>query len=148
MTKEDIKILQSLSSNLKVTIDLNVPVSNPMSFWTEQDVLHYIYKNQIDYASCYGEIKQTLKKHRKEPHIECIYSTTGCQRTGCIFCLFGIVYDRNRILRLEETEPKLAKYLLNGGTYDANDYWVPTEQGLGLSKVLDYLRDNGMEIPY
>lgn len=65
MTKEDIKILQSLSSNLKVTIDLNVPVSNPMSFWTEQDVLHYIYKNQIDYASCYGEIKQTLKSIEK-----------------------------------------------------------------------------------
>ena len=32
------------------------PVSNPMSFWTEQDVLEYINKYQIPIASVYGEV--------------------------------------------------------------------------------------------
>ena len=36
--------------------DDNRPVSKPMSFWTEDDVLEYLYTFQIPYASIYGEI--------------------------------------------------------------------------------------------
>ena len=32
------------------------PISQPMSFWTENDVLEYLYTYQIPYASVYGEI--------------------------------------------------------------------------------------------
>ena len=32
------------------------PSSQPMSFWTEQDVLHYIKKFDVPYASVYGDI--------------------------------------------------------------------------------------------
>ena len=32
------------------------PISNPMSFWTEQDVLRYIKVNDLPIASVYGEI--------------------------------------------------------------------------------------------
>ena len=36
--------------------DLKNPKSNPMAFWTEQDVLRYIKNNGIKIASVYGEI--------------------------------------------------------------------------------------------
>ncbi len=34
------------------------PTSQPMSFWTENDVLEYLYTHNIPYASVYGEIVQ------------------------------------------------------------------------------------------
>ena len=56
------------------------PVSNPMSFWTEQDVLRYLKEYNVPYASAYGEILEDENGN--------LY-TTGCSRTGCIFCGFG-----------------------------------------------------------
>lgn len=47
--------------------------SQPLSFWTEQDILEYIKKNKLDICSVYGEI-ETLKNGNL--HL------TGCQRTG------------------------------------------------------------------
>lgn len=37
--------------------DMKSPVSNPMSFWTEQDVLQYILQNDLPLASVYGKIE-------------------------------------------------------------------------------------------
>lgn len=51
------------------------PQSQPMGFWTEQDVLQYLYEKKIPYASVYGDIVLEDGKYR----------TTGCNRTGCIF---------------------------------------------------------------
>lgn len=81
------------------------PMSNPMSFWTEQDVLQYIKTKNIPICSVYGEIIQVKGKLK----------TTGCQRTGCIFCLFGITQDGtpNRIQRLYYTHPQIYDYCLN-----------------------------------
>ena len=42
--------------------ELKRPVSNPMSFWTEQDVLMYIKKNNIPIASVYGEVVVDYEK--------------------------------------------------------------------------------------
>lgn len=53
--------------------DSKRPISNPMSFWTENDVLEYLAKHKVPYASVYGEIVQN--KNGK-------YSTTGRDRTG------------------------------------------------------------------
>jgi 3'-phosphoadenosine 5'-phosphosulfate sulfotransferase (PAPS reductase)/FAD synthetase len=36
--------------------DMKRPISNPMSFWTEQDVLQYIKENNIEICSVYGDI--------------------------------------------------------------------------------------------
>ena len=36
--------------------DLKYPISNPMSFWTENDVLRYIYQENIKICSVYGDI--------------------------------------------------------------------------------------------
>lgn len=81
------------------------PMSNPMSFWTEQDILQYIKLKNISICSVYGNIVEIKGKLK----------TTGCRRTGCIFCLFGITQDKspNRIQRLYNTHPQIYDYCLN-----------------------------------
>lgn len=100
--------------------DSKKPKSFPLSFWTNQDILKYIYKNNIEYCSIYGEI---IKENN-------IYKLTGEQNTGCIFCAFGVQYDDepNRFQRLKKTHPKLHKYAM---------------ENLGLKDVLDFI-----DIPY
>ena len=107
------------------------PKSKPMSFWTEQDVLSYIRKNDIEIPSVYGEIIETPAGLK----------TTGCSRTGCVFCEFGahLEGEPNRFQRLAETHPKLWKYCINGGEYDDHGMWKPNKKGLGMGKVLDYI---------
>ena len=38
------------------------PTSQPMSFWTEQDVLEYLRLTGIPYASIYGDIVERDRK--------------------------------------------------------------------------------------
>ena len=138
--------------------DLKRPMSAPMSFWSENDVLEYLLKYEVDYAECYGEIVPKLDKEQIRGQITiyeatndykgCQFCTTGCKRTGCIFCLFGILQDRDRILKLEKEDKRLADYVLGGGEYDKEGMWIPTNKGLGYMKVLDFLNENGLEIPY
>ena len=40
--------------------DKKNPSSQPMSFWTEQDVLKFIVRYDLPYPSVYGEIKQNI----------------------------------------------------------------------------------------
>lgn len=101
------------------------PTSQPMSFWTEQDVLLYLKEKSIPFAKVYGEIVET----------ECgKLSTTGADRTGCIFCGYGCHMDKapNRFQRLQETHPKQYDYCIKD----------VEENGLGLGKVLDYIGVN------
>lgn len=86
------------------------PVSTPLGFWKQQDILEYIYKNDLKIASVYGEIIED-----RNLLDECTYSTTGCERTGCIYCLYGIQCDTtpNRIQRLKKTHPKQYNYCIN-----------------------------------
>lgn len=86
------------------------PVSTPLGFWKQQDVLEYIYKNDLKIASVYGEVIED-----KNLLDECTYSTTGCERTGCIYCLYGIQCDTtpNRIQRLKKTHTKQYNYCIN-----------------------------------
>ena len=112
--------------------DTKRPRSQPMSFWTEQDVLEYIYTHKISYANeIYGDI--CTDKSGK-------YYTTKAQRTGCVFCMFGCHLEKepNRFQRLAESHPKLYQYCINGGT-DESGVWLPDGKGLGLGKVLDYI---------
>lgn len=96
------------------------PKSQPMSFWTEQDVLQYLKEFEIPYASVYGEIKQDENGK---------YYTTGCNRTGCVFCGFGCHLEKepNRFQRLKVTHPKLWEYCMKP--------W--NDGGLGMKEVLD-----------
>lgn len=138
--------------------DMKRPMSTPMAFWTENDILEYIFKYKIDYAECYGDIVPQVDENQVEGQMNiyqmtnnyegCRFCVTGCKRTGCIFCLFGIRQTPDRILQLEKEDKKLADYVLNGGEYDSEGMWIPTNEGLGYAKILDYLKENGIEIPY
>ena len=112
--------------------------SKPISFWTEQDVLHYIKQYNVPYCQVYGEIrvKQSpadtvqgqinmidyLGCYEPEDTIE----TTGCTRTGCMFCMFGCHLEKepNRFQRMKETHPKQYAYCM---------------EQLGLKEVLEYI---------
>lgn len=96
---------------------LNEPKSQPMSFWTEQDVLQYLKQTKIPYASVYGDIIEDENGK---------LITTGEHRTGCIFCMFGVHLEKepNRFQRMKITHPQLYNYCMNK---------------LGLKEVLDYI---------
>ena len=120
------------------------PKSQPLSFWTEQDVLHYIKQFNVPYCPVYGEIrvKQSpddtvngqinmidyLGAYDEQDALE----TTGCNRTGCMFCMFGCHLEKepNRFQRMKITHPKQYAYCMK-----------PVEEGgLGLDAVLSYLK--------
>lgn len=74
---------------------------------------------------------------------DCRYETTGCKRTGCIFCGFGITQDKQRFIRLCEQEPKLCDYVMRGGEFNENGMWQPGKDGLGYWFVLEWLNVHG-----
>lgn len=94
------------------------PVSNPLSFWTEQDILTYIVLNRLAIAKVYGEV--VIEENGG-------FGTTGVNRTGCVFCLFGAHLEPhpNRFERLKITHPQLWGYCMKS----------QNEGGLGLRKV-------------
>lgn len=124
------------------------PTSQPLSFWTKQDVLRYIKKYNVPYCSVYGDIMvdgaddnqinliDYLGCYEEEDKLK----TTGCDRTGCIFCMFGCHLEKepNRFQRLKETHPKQYNYCIGGGEM-VDGKWQPSKEGLGLGKVLDYI---------
>ena len=128
--------------------DMSSPISNPMSFWTEQDVLQYIKKHNLPIASVYGEIEYANDPEQiriDDLGIECdsceALHLSGLQRTGCIFCGFGCHLDKSpsRFERLKETHPRQYEYCIGGGEYDENGIWKPNKQGLGMGHVFDEL---------
>ncbi len=100
--------------------------SQPLSFWTEQDILKYLSAYKVPYAPVYGDIIINPKGK---------YETTGCSRTGCVFCAFGCHLQKqpNRFQQLKVTHPKLWDYCMR-----------PLDKGgLGMAEVLDYIN-----VPY
>ena len=97
------------------------PSSQPMSFWTEQDVLEYIKTFGVAYASVYGEIVDENGKLK----------TTGASRTGCMFCMFGAHLEKepNRFQCMKITHPKIYDYCMK----------PMADGGLGLAEVLDFI---------
>ena len=88
--------------------DSKRPVSRPLLHWTEENVWDYIRTFNVEYCKVYDE---------------------GWERTGCIFCMYGIQYHNpNRFQSIKKTHPKLYDYCINK---------------LGAKEVLDY-----MEISY
>lgn len=133
--------------------DMKEPISNPLSFWTERDILHYIKKFNVPYCSVYGDIviDELARTDGIDGQINAIdylgdyepddkLRTTGCNRTGCIFCMFGCHLEKepNRFQRLKETHPRQYEYCIGGGEM-ADGKWQPSKEGLGLGKVLDYI---------
>lgn len=93
------------------------PMSAPLSFWTEQDILIYLKRFNIPYCSVYGDIVEDSNGK---------LITTGENRTGCMFCMFGVHLEKepNKFQRMAVTHPQLYDYCINK---------------LGCGKVLDYI---------
>jgi 3'-phosphoadenosine 5'-phosphosulfate sulfotransferase (PAPS reductase)/FAD synthetase len=81
------------------------PLSHPLSFWVENDIWEYIHKYNLPYSKIYD---------------------MGYDRTGCMFCMFGVQAEEcpNRFQKMAKTHPKLYKYCI---------------EDLGLDKVMDYI---------
>lgn len=167
--------------------DVKNPISNPMSFWTEQDVLEYIkiYLEkplQEAWANIYNHKRRKRKLARKQLRkfnyrksaICSVYGeivedisgtnevegqltisdiegfkdmelfdakrlplkTTGCSRTGCMFCGFGCHLEKDgegRFERMKETHPKQYDYIMR-----------PKEQGgLNYKEIIDWINEHG-----
>jgi len=154
--------------------DMKEPVSNPMAFWTEQDVLLFLYqygKDMVEWrkreyvedhpdenleevfangewgaiCSVYGDIvpEGGIDDYqidfssfglfdREMPS----FHTTGCSRTGCMFCGYGCHMEKpgeGRFLRLKETHPKVYDYIMR-----------PEEEGgLNYREIIDWINANG-----
>lgn len=108
----------------------HAPMSTPLSFWTEQDILHYIQKYDLPYAPVYGELKEVDEN----------LCFTNYKRTGCVFCCYGchIEKEPNRFQTMAVTHPQLYDYCMRGGYYDEAGKWMP-RNGLGMAKVLDFI---------
>lgn len=134
-------------------------ISNPMSFWTEQDVLLYIKENHLPICSVYGEIVEELEGTENvegqmtmsdisgwedmgsfdadRPTLK----TTGCDRTGCMFCGFGCHMEKGegRFERMKHTHPKQYEWIMKP--------WK--DGGLGYKEVIDWINEHGdMNIKY
>ena len=103
-------------------------MSAPMAFWTEQDALAYIKLTGIPYSEIYGDIvpknnQQSLFAEDQK------LMTTGCRRTGCFACMFGVHLERgpNRFQKMFLTHPKLHYYCIHT---------------LGCGQVMDYMGIN------
>jgi 3'-phosphoadenosine 5'-phosphosulfate sulfotransferase (PAPS reductase)/FAD synthetase len=85
--------------------DVTRPMSTPLAFWNEKDIWTFLREYNIPYSSIYDK---------------------GYDRTGCMFCMFGVQREGNpnRFQKMAETHPKL------------HDYCI---QSLGLGDVLDYI---------
>ena len=122
------------------------PTSQPLSFWTEQDILHYINQNNIDIAEIYGDIVYTDEDgmfYDNQLFKEAMpLTTTKAKRTGCVFCMFGITQDTERFLILKEEEPNKYDYVIRGGKFDNEGMWIP-HNGLGYKFVIDWINEHG-----
>lgn len=133
--------------------DSKKQTSQPLSFWLEQDILQYIVDNKLSICSVYGDIEG-------EPgNLRC----SGCDRTGCIFCAFGLHLEKGetRFQRLAITHPRQYEYCTGGGEWVDNPFydpfapeydgewknwnpkkiWTRSDTGLGLGKVFDMVNE-------
>ena len=123
------------------------PISNPMSFWTEQDVLLYVKENDIPLASVYGDIvvdyfamnqcdnQMSLSDYGVSEKETPILKTTGCERTGCMFCGYGCHLEKspNRFERMKQTHPKIYDYIMRS----------KSDGGLGYKEIIEWINTNG-----
>lgn len=88
--------------------DTKRPISSPLSFWKERDIWDYIRKFEIPYSKIYD---------------------MGYDRTGCMFCMFGVQAQKepNRFQTMKNTHPKIYEYCIDD---------------LGLGKVMDFMGVN------
>lgn len=68
------------------------------------------------------------------------YQTTGCNRTGCVYCGFGCQAEKspNRWeIAKQVSNPAVIDYMMRGGAFDESGLWKPTPEGLGFWFVIE-----------
>lgn len=153
MAEESYLRLQHWLKNGCNMYNIKHPISNPMSFWTEQDVLQYIKENNLPICSVYGEVVEDWDKTEdvagqmtisdmvgfenekrfdaEKPPLK----TTGCSRTGCMLCGFGCHLEKpgeGRFELLKKTHPKM---------YDMLD--VAKNNGVSMREAIEWINENG-----
>lgn len=123
------------------------PVSTPMSFWTEQDVLKYIYDHKLRICPVYGDVVEDFEAEGLlENQItfddfkdDRIYKTTGSKRTGCVLCGFGCHLEKpgeGRFEMLKQSHPKMYHLLdvmkNNGVTFREAIEWTNEHGNLNI----------------
>ena len=148
--------------------DAEHPASQPLSFWTEQDILAYIVKYDLPIADVYGDIVSVNGDDEYPPkdvmgNPMCNLKCTGCQRTGCVYCGFGFHLEKGktRFQSLAETHPRQYEYAIGGGQWADNPHYdptapeydgewknwnpkqilIPSKKGLGMGKVFDMVNE-------
>lgn len=143
MAEESWRRQQSYMKHTCNAFDLEKPQSRPLMFWSKNDILLYIKKFNIDYCrAIYGDIVTDAQTGKLK--------TTGAQRTGCTFCMFGVHLEPypNRFQRMQTENPALYDYCINkmnlkepldycGIPYDVNDY------GGGLQLSFEWDKEEG-----
>ena len=132
--------------------NLKEPKSTPLATWTYQDLLLYIKLHDIEICSVYGDI---VTDYEKDGQLEGQVSltdlsdeyglfdlgnpplkTTGCERTGCMFCGYGCHLEKEgegRFEMMKKTHPKIYDYIMR-----------PKEQGgLNYKEVIDWINEHG-----
>ena len=145
------------------------PMSQPMSFWMEHDVLEYIIRYNVSIAEVYGDVVGYDEDGNEYPATDLMGNAcdklkcTGCQRTGCVFCGFGFHLEKGetRFQRMARTHPKLYEFCIGGGEWVDNPFYDPTApkmdgewqnwnpkkiwsrngKGLGMGKVFDMVNE-------
>lgn len=129
---------------------MSSPISNPMSFWTEQDVLLYIKQNNLQICSVYGDVVVDGEENSSDEisadagifdNDRPLLNTTGCKRTGCMFCGYGCHLEKSpgRFEMMRVTHPKQYGYIMK----------PKSEGGLGYREIIDWINEHGnMNIKY
>lgn len=105
--------------------DLKMPKSMPLAFWTEQDILQYIYENNLKIAEIYGNVIRQEDK----------YILTGVKRTGCMFCGYGCHLEKQgsgRFELMKKTHPLQYEYIMKSFE----------NGGLNYKNVIDWINNN------
>lgn len=151
--------------------DTKKPTSQPLAIWREQDILNYIVNEGLDICSVYGDIVATDPDGIEYPPrilLRAVWNglplhCTGCDRTGCMFCAFGMHMEKGmtRFQRMAYTHPRQYEYALGGGQWVDNpaydptapkmdgewqnwnpkQIWAPSKKGLGMKKVFDMVNE-------
>lgn len=151
MTEESLLRKQKWLQNGCNSFESKRPLSQPLSFWTEQDILHYIKKYNVKISEAYGNIVYVdddgMEYENDIFENSMKLKTTGESRTGCSFCMFGIIHDTERFLRLKKVEPKKYDYIMRGGKfinvkiYDKNGIEISLKH-CGEEQITKWLLDN------
>lgn len=140
--------------------DMKSPVSNPMSFWFEADVLQYIYDHKLPLNPVYGKVQpdyEAMGQLDGQMRLDDLASefgvfdlerpiltTTGCKRTGCFACGYGMHREKDSRIQsiIDFSNPKMADWMLRGGHFDKDGLWKPYK-GLGYCFVIEWINLRG-----